>query len=98
MSRLDHWTGKIVHCHPSQLPGSHDNDCGDLDDWVNVRKMNRPVSDGPEVRVWHKADIAIVSEDVRFLGVKRKWDFGAARAAFDSERTFALARKQPAVL
>jgi hypothetical protein len=40
VSRLDHWTGKIVHCHPSQLPGSHDNDCSDLGDWVNVPKTS----------------------------------------------------------
>jgi hypothetical protein len=26
-----------------------------------------------DVRYWHRADITIVANDVRFLGVKRTW-------------------------
>ena len=33
VSRLDHWTGKIVHCHPSGR--SHDESCTDDDDWAD---------------------------------------------------------------
>jgi hypothetical protein len=41
VSRLDHWTGKIVHCHPAQIWAPDKLECtaantAAKDDWVDV--------------------------------------------------------------
>jgi hypothetical protein len=45
VSRLDHWSGKIIHCHPSQIWGSRGNDCDDPDDWVAIPQTDKPQTD-----------------------------------------------------
>ena len=72
-------TGKI-HGEPLSRSKSYLNSCSS--------------SRGGDVCLWHKADIAIRSINVRLLGVKRTLVSHSAMSAFEPKRTLALPKSR----
>src|SRR6516164_6340652 len=74
------------------MASGHVNRANRPNTWLHRPSLRREDSSCQlgAVHTWHKADIARLSSDVRFLGVKRTLHFRIPMSAFDPKRTFAV--------